>query len=135
MSSILNHSIEFLVKICFLVPLPWRAFIIVTLASILLYKISYFSYVMILYPEFVVTNRLRGWGQKPVPGTYIFNQIIEKSLGLIKLITFLCVIISVMFLVCWYIRPNLNNDMVIATYIDKSIQLWNSLENFVISKV
>lgn len=135
MNSILNHSGEFLIKICFIIPLPWRAFIIVALASIFLYQISYFCYVMVLYPEFVVTNRLRIWGQKPVPGTYIFNKILEKSLGLMKLIACVSVIISVMFLVCWYIRPNLDNNMVVASYIDKSIQLWYSLENYVISKI
>jgi LysM repeat protein len=98
----LQDAIRAICEISLLVPMPWRAGLVILVAVLLLYwlvwrllpwlieKLAHlllFSVEgiasLLLLPEYLITKKLRQGGRQPLPGAYGFGGILQWIVGLI----------------------------------------------------
>jgi len=102
MIKLLQDAIRAIWEIALLVPMPWRAGLIILVAVLLLYwlvwrllpwlieKLAYLLLFLVegiaslfLLPEYLITKQLRQGGHRPLPGTYALGDILQGIVGLI----------------------------------------------------
>ena len=98
----LQDAIRAICEISLLVPMPWRAGLVILVAVLLLYwlvwrllpwlieKLAHlllFSVEgiasLLLLPEYLITKKLRQGGRQPLPGAYGFGDILQWIVGFI----------------------------------------------------
>ena len=115
-----------------IIPMPWRAEIVIWTVVLVGYQLLYRFSVLLLLPEFWLTNWMRLWGLKPLPGTYVFDNIIELSMKIYRILRWTMLLTAVLGLVAWYSAPFLENAT-LAWYINQAIGWWNALERRILS--
>ena len=110
-----------------IIPMPWRAEIVIWIVILVGYHFLYRLSILLLLPEFWLTNRMRLWGLKPLPGTYAFGYIIELSVKIYRVLRWVMLLTSILGLVAWYSAPFLK-DTTLVRYIHLAVDWWNALE-------
>ena len=110
-----------------IIPMPWRAEIVIWTVALVGYQLLYRFSVLLLLPEFWLTNRMRLWGLKPLPGTYVFGNIVESSVKIYRVLRWMMLLTAVLGLVAWYSAPFLE-DATLTRYIDQAAGWWSALE-------
>ena len=168
MIKLLQDAIRAIFEIALLVPMPWRVGLVILTAVLLLYLLVWrllpwlierlsqlFLFLsegiaaLLLWPEYLTTNKLRQFGHRPLPGTYAFGDMLQ---GIVRLIhagatrltdflerqrriskwgVILAVLIVAVLIPLWYMQPLL--DETVAVYIDQGIALWYSLERWALT--
>jgi hypothetical protein len=132
MLNLLHEFFRAIGKVLLVVPMPWRADIII-LASVLVgYQLLYHFSVLLLLPEFWLTNQLRLSGRKPLPGTYMFNSIIELSIKSYRVLRWVMLLVAVLALVARY-SLQFVEDATLTQYINQMISWWDLLERKVLN--
>ena len=132
MLNILQELLRAIWRILLVIPMPWRAAIITLAAIIIGYQFFYRFSILLLLPEFWITNRLRLWKLKPLPGTYIYDDMIELSIKIYRVLRSILIVVAIVGLIAWYSQEYVE-DMVLARYITQMIDWWYSLERKVLS--
>ena len=132
MLNFLQDAIAATWEILLAVPMPWRAGLLVSIAAIGGYQVVRRLLILLLLPEFWITNRLRCWGHRPLPGTYAFDDLVEWSIKILRAFAWLALLALILGLTAWYARPSLE-DTALAQYIDQGIDWWYSLEESVLA--
>jgi hypothetical protein len=128
MPDFLELMLGSLSKLLLAIPMPWRAALTTAALALVVYGIVYGILTLSLSLEFQLTNRLRRWNLRPVPGTYIFDDIVEWTIRLFSVLKWMLLIISMLGVIAWYARPRLP-DAVYVQYIDQFISWWQFLED------
>lgn len=132
MLNLLQELIRAIWRILLVVPMPWRAGIITLAAIIIAYWLLYYFSVLLLLPEFWITNRQRLWKLKPLPGTYVYDGMIELSIIMSRVLLWILIVVTIVGLVAWYSQEYVE-DVALARYIAQMIDWWYSLERKVLS--
>lgn len=132
MLNLLRELLKAIWRILLVVPMPWRAEIIIWATVLVGYQLAYRFCVLLLLPEFWLTNRLRLWRLKPLPGTYAFDSIVESSIKISRVLRWIMLLIAILGLVAWYSQPFLE-DTTLTRYINQVIGWWDSLERNVLT--
>lgn len=132
MLSFLRNAIIVVWTFLLTVPMPWRVGLIALIAIIVGYYVLSRVLVLLLLPEFWITNRLRRWRLRPLPGTYAFDRLVEILIRILRVSVWLVLLLSILFVTAWHARPNLE-DTILARWIDQSINWWYSLEKSVLA--
>lgn len=102
MPRLLRDTIRAFWEILLLVPMPWRAGLVILVAMILLRWLVWRSFPwlierlarlllllvegiasLLLLPEYLITKQLRQGGRQPLPGTYAIGDTLQRIVGLI----------------------------------------------------
>jgi LysM repeat protein len=163
MLRIIQDVIKFVVEMFLFIPMPWRISLILFIILIIVYFIAFrlFPRVMkilalsillliegvvslILFPEYIFTNWFRRKGQSPLPGSFVFGDVLQGVVRLIhqisiKLTAFFdkhwhisriwIFILAIVPLILWYVRPSVENTIA-AKYIDRGLGFWYSVESW-----
>jgi hypothetical protein len=117
------------------IPMPWRAELIIWSVAIMGNRLVYHLLRLLLLPEFLITNRLRRWNLKPLPGTYAFGSLIEWSIRILRISTVIVIFTAILGVIGWYIYPYVKEDNEkLASYIKHFINWWYLLEKNVVGK-
>ena len=127
MPDLLKDSLGVVWRILLAIPMPWRAGMITWVVALVGYQVVYLLLILLLFPEFLLTNRLRRWKLRPFPGTYIFDDVIGWAIRLFNVLKWALLVASVLGIIGWYIRPFLT-DATSVQYIDQFTGLWQTLE-------
>jgi hypothetical protein len=119
-------------EILLVVPMPWRAAAVLWLATVASYHLGHRFLALLLLPEFWITNLLRRWGWRPLPGTYAFGRAVEWSIRILRASVWLALVIPISGIVAWYVRPLLE-DTALAHHIDQGVDWWYSLEESILA--
>lgn len=130
--NLLQEFLRVIWKALLVIPMPWRAEIVIWVVALFGYQILYRFSVLLLLPEFWLTNRMRLWGFKPLPGTYVFDNIVESSIRIYRFLKLMALLVAVLGLVAWYAKPFLE-DTTLAWHINQVISWWNALERRILS--
>ena len=104
-------------------PITWRFGLFTAGSVIVAYQITHYILPLALWPEFLITDRLRHFGLRPLPGTYILGDMIVWLLHNLQRLTKLALWVIFLLFCLWYVRPYVA-DTTLAQYIDKSIEWW-----------
>ena len=130
--NLLQEFLRVIWKALLVIPMPWRAEIVIWVVALFGYQILYRFSVLLLLPEFWLTNRMRLWGFKPLPGTYVFDNIVESSIRIYRFLKLMALLVAVLGLVAWYAKPFLE-DTTLAWHINQVISWWNALARRILS--
>ena len=122
MFDFLHNALGAIWEILLDVPMPWRAGLLIWITIIGGYQVTRRLLTLLLLPEFWVTNRMRCWGLRPLPGTYAFDNLIEWSIKIFRVMAWLALLVVILGIVAWYAQPYLE-DATITQYIDQGIFL------------
>ncbi len=127
MPDFLGSVLASLSRLLLAIPMPWRAALTTAALALVVYGIVYGILTLSLSLEFQLTNRLRRWNLRPLPGTYIFDDIVEWTIRLFNVLKWMLLVVSVLGVVAWYARLMLP-DAFYMQYIDQFISWWRFLE-------
>lgn len=132
MLDLFHELLRAIWRILLVIPMPWRATIIILGAIVMGYQLFYLFSILLLLPEFWITNRLRLWKLKPLPGTYIYDDMIELSIKISRVLRSALIVVAIVGLIAWYTQEYVEN-IALARYIAQMIDWWYSLERKVLS--
>lgn len=163
MSEMLQEAIKGIWEILVQIPMPWRTVLAILIIVIIFYWPVWRSFLwlvkklgslllfffesvasILLLPEYWVTKQLRRVGLRPLPGTYLFGDLLQSTItlihsGTIKLAEkqwhlpkWLALLIIIAPMLLWYVRPVLD-ETTVASYIDQGIVWWYSFENWALT--
>ena len=132
MLDLLRELLSAIWRVLLVVPMPWRAEIAIWAAVLVGYQIIYRFLSLLLLPEFWLTNRLRLWRLKPLPGTYVFDSLIELGIRISRLLRWVVLLIACFGLIGWYLQQSVE-DATLAECISQMIGWWDSLERKVLA--
>jgi hypothetical protein len=127
MFNSLKNLLSSVWEILLVIPMPWRAIVISLILIWIGHQIFYRFLLLMLLPEFWITNQMRIWNLKPLPGTYIFDRFIEYAIKIISILRSAFFIAVILGIVTWYARPYLEGEAIVE-YIDNAIEWWYSIE-------
>jgi len=129
--NLLRELLRIIWRILLVIPMPWRAEIVIWVVALVGYQLLYRLSVLLLLPEFWLTNRMRLWRFKPLPGAYVFGNIIESSIKIYRVLRWMMLLMAVLGLVAWYSEPFLE-DATLTWYISQAVSWWNALERTIL---
>jgi len=132
MLDFLQDAVRAIWEILLAVPMPWRASLILCVAAVVGHQVGRRLLIFLLLPEFWVTNRLRRWGLRPLPGTYAFDSFVEWSIRILRTLAWISVLLIILGIVAWYAQPFLEGTA-FARYVDKGVNWWYLLERAVLT--
>ena len=130
MARLLQDAIRAILGVLLLVPMPWRAGLVIGIVALGSYQVLRRLLSLFLLPEFWITTQLRRLGRRPLPGTYAFGDFIGWSIKASRWLAWLGVIVAGVGITAWYVRPSIE-DTILARYVDQSVTWWYSLERWV----
>lgn len=113
-------------------PTPWRFVLLVGGGVIIAYQLVRRILPLALWPEFLITDRLRRFGLRPLPGTYVFGDLIVWLLKNLRRLTKVALWLVALSFCAWYARPYVA-DTAFAQYIDKGIEWWDLFEQRILT--
>lgn len=128
---LLQAAIRAVWGILLVVPMPWRAAIVLELGIIGGYQLILHVLSLSLLPEFWITNRLRQLGFQPLPGTHTFGSFVVGAINASRRLALVATVIVGLGVCIWFIRPLLG-DTIPGLYVDHGIALWNSFERWIL---
>ena len=132
MLNFLRDLLRAMWRVVLVVPMPWRAELITWITVLVGYQVIYRILVLSLLPEFWITNRLRHWKLKSLPGTYAFDSLIEWSIEIFRVLRWVAFLVAVLGIIAWYLQPLLE-DATFTQYMNQLINWWYSLEEKVLA--
>jgi hypothetical protein len=165
MTRIFQDAIRAFLEVMRLVPMPWRVGLIVLVAVLFFYQVVWrllgwaaaglprFALFLVegiasllLLPEYWITKHLRRHGRQPLPGAYVFGDMLQAIIGPIHTWTtrptdarkqrrlkkrWVALVVAIPILL-WYVRPFLE-DTRAARYIDYGVSAWYSIEKWILT--
>jgi len=87
------------------VDMPWKMVIILAVGGSLACGAAIALLRLALFPEFLLTTRLRRFGLRPLPGTHVFGQTVVWSTIALGWLVVAIVGITILGVCVWYAQP------------------------------
>lgn len=127
----MSNFIKIIWNLLLPLPAPWRFAVLMGGGIVIADQLTRHILPLALWPEFVVTDRLRRFGLRPLPGVYVYGDLIIWLLKNLRRVTKLVLWLVALSFCAWYVRPYVT-DTAFAQYIDKGIELWTLFEQRVL---
>ena len=132
MARLLQDAIRAILGVLLLVPMPWRAGLVIGIVALGSYQVLRRLLSLFLLPEFWITSQLRRRGRRPLPGTYAFDDSIGWAIKASRWLALGAMIVVGAGIIAWYARPSIR-DTTLALYIDQGVAWWYSLEGWALT--